>query len=377
MKRLLIPILTLFVGACTNTIDYDFSQVKPVLMVTGWLDQAAASQTVCVSLSDGGLVKPVEEATVTCYVNGKEVATVSAAPETKKDYNSLLAVYQDPAYYKQLPVTFPASLKPGDKVKLTIEANHGTYRASSQELTVPEPVEITRVDTTRVTVMHPDWSDTYLQVRADVPDRKGEDNWYCITLREISDGTYSFQDGGPDVSITLDVTRSIQDIDDPVLLDGGMGQEDLNVFSLSGNGAFACFTDQLFRDGTAHLKMNTFSSWDNEGPDFMLLSDLLVQQIGYEGIESRGLDRCRAEHRLEVRLSHCSQDAYHYLRSLRTISSEGYYPEIVEPVTIPTNIVDGVGFVEVVNTAVARIDLPAEERIGIKDIFGWEESLNE
>ena len=64
MKRLFIPILTLFVGACTNTIDYDFSQVKPVLMVTGWLDQTAASQTICVSLSDEGLVKPVEEATV-------------------------------------------------------------------------------------------------------------------------------------------------------------------------------------------------------------------------------------------------------------------------------------------------------------------------
>ena len=56
MKRLFIPILTLFVGACTNTIDYDFSQVKPVLMVTGWLDQAAASQTICVSLSDEGLM---------------------------------------------------------------------------------------------------------------------------------------------------------------------------------------------------------------------------------------------------------------------------------------------------------------------------------
>ena len=121
--------------------------------------------------------------------------------------------------------------------------------------------------------------------------------------------------------------------------------------------------------------MNTFSSWDDEGPDFLLLSDLLVQQIGYEWIESRGLERCRAEHRLEVRLSHCSQEAYHYLRSLRTISSEGYYPEIVEPVTIPTNIVDGVGFVEVVSTAVARIDLPAEERIGIKDIFGLVEPI--
>ena len=373
MKRLLIPILTLLVGACTNTIDYDFSQVKPVLMVTGWLDQAAVSQTVCVSLSDGGLVKPVDEATLTCYVNGREVSSVSAIPETKKDYKNFLIMHQGLAYSKQLPVTFPASLKPGDKVKLAIEANHGTYRASSRELTVPEPVEITLVDTTRVTVMHLDWSDTYLQVRADVPDRKGEDNWYSISLREISDGTFSFQDGGPDVSITLDASRSMLDIGDPVLLDGGMGQEDLNIFSLSGNGAFACFTDQLFRDGTAHLKMNTFSSWDDEGPDFKPLSELLVQQIGYEGIESRGLERCRAEHRLEVRLSHCSQEAYHYLRSLRTISSEGYYPEIVEPVTIPTNIVDGVGFVEVVNTAVARIDLPAEERIGIKAIFGWEE----
>ena len=136
----------------------------------------------------------------------------------------------------------------------------------------------------------------------------------------------------------------------------------------------AARTDQMFRNGIAHLRMNAFSSWNDEGPDFRLLSDLLVQQLGYDEIESRGLDRCRAEHRLEVRLSHCSQEAYYYLRSLRTISSNGYYPEIVEPVTIPTNIVGGVGFVDVVNTAVARIELPTEERSG-KDIFGWEESL--
>lgn len=255
------------------------------------------------------------------------------------------------------------------------EANHGSFKASSAELTVPESVEIVKVDTARVSVQHLDWSDQYLQVRADVSDRRGEDNWYCISMREISDGTYSFMDGGPDIFISLDAPRHILDMDDPVLLDGGMGQtEDLNVFSFSGNGAFACFSDQMFRNGIAHLRMNAFSSWNDEGPDFRLLSDLLVQQLGYDEIESRGLDRCRAEHRLEVRLSHCSQEAYYYLRSLRTISSNGYYPEIVEPVTIPTNIVGGVGFVDVVNTAVARIELPTEERSG-KDIFGWEETL--
>ena len=216
-------------------------------------------------------------------------------------------------------------------------------------------------------------------------------------------------DGGPDIFISLDAPRHILDMDDPVLLDGGMGQtEDLNVFSFSGNGAFACFSDQMFRNGIAHLRMNAFSSWNDEGPDFKLLSDLLVQQLGYDEIESRGLERCRAEHRLEVRLSHCSQEAYYYLRSLRTISSNGYYPEIVEPVTIPshcsqeayyylrslrtissngyypeivepvtipTNIVGGVGFVDVVNTTVARIELPTEERRGITDIFDLEEPI--
>lgn len=379
MKRFFIPILLFLCGACTNTIDYDFSQVKPELMVVGWLEQASTNQTICFSISEDGLVKPAEDARVVCTVNGKEVADVTVSAEDASEQTSypfgLLSVLTDPSYYRQLPVSFQVSLRPGDKVKLMFEANHGTFKASSAELTVPESVEIVKVDTARVSVQHLDWSDQYLQVRADVSDRRGEDNWYCISMREISDGTYSFMDGGPDIFISLDAPRHILDMDDPVLLDGGMGQtEDLNVFSFSGNGAFACFSDQMFRNGIAHLRMNAFSSWNDEGPDFRLLSDLLVQQLGYDEIESRGLDRCRAEHRLEVRLSHCSQEAYYYLRSLRTISSNGYYPEIVEPVTIPTNIVGGVGFVDVVNTAVARIELPTEERSG-KDIFGWEESL--
>ena len=366
MKRLLIPILLLLVGACTNTIDYDFGQVKPELMVVGWLDQISTVQTVNFSISEAGLVKPAEDARVICVVNGKEVTDVSVEDADASGQSSypfgILSALTDPSYYQQLPVSFEASLKPGDKVQLIFEANHGTFKASSAELTVPEPVEITRVDTARVTVQHLDWSDRYLQIRADVPDRKGEDNWYCISLREISDGTYSFRDGGSDVFVSLDGPRHIMDMDDPVLLDGCMSQtEDLNLFSYSGNGAFACFTDQLFRDGTAHLRMNAFSSWNDEGPDIMLLSELLVQQLGYDEIESRGLERCLAEHRLEVRLSHCSQEAYYYLRSLRTISSEGYHPEIVEPVTVPSNIIGGVGFVDVVNTAIARIELPAEE----------------
>ena len=122
----------------------------------------------------------------------------------------------------------------------------------------------------------------------------------------------------------------------------------------------------MFRDGTAHLKMNSFSSWSDEGANFYGLRRDLYKNYGYDAFNEE-LDKCREEHRLEVHLSHCSQDAYYYLRSLRTISSEGYDPRIVEPVTVPSNIIDGIGYVDIVNTTVARIELPAEEEHYIFD----------
>ena len=109
------------------------------------------------------------------------------------------------------------------------EANHGSFKASSAELTVPESVEIVKVDTARVSVQHLDWSDQYLQVRADVSDRRGEDNWYCISMREISDGTYSFMDGGPDIFISLDAPRHILDMDDLVPVPSGFVFQLVNV----------------------------------------------------------------------------------------------------------------------------------------------------
>ena len=367
MKRFIIPLTALLACACTSTIDYDFSQVEPRLMAIGWLEQSSDVQTVCISLSEGGLVKAVEDARVICTVNGKEVADVSVQtpdPEIRQSLpGQFFSLWGDPDHYRQLPVSFPATLRPGDRVRLTFDANQGAYKAATPELTVPEPGTITKVDTARVTVRHIDWTDRYLQIRADVPDRKGEENWYSISLYEISDGTYSFLDGGPDISVSVCNTRYIRDLDDPVLLDGNMGADDLTFFDYSGNGAFACFSDRMFRDGTAHLRMNAFSSWNSEDPDFMALGETLYRQYDYEELVARGFDRCRATHGLEVRLSHCSRDAYFYLRALRTVSSGDYQPAIVEPVTIPSNIEGGIGFVDVVNTAVVRIDLPSAEEV--------------
>ena len=373
MKRLLIPVLLLLAGACTDIIDYDFSKVEPELMVLGWLDQSTSSQTVCVSLSEGGLIKSVEDATVTCYVNDRQVASVTAIQEEKDVYSShspFEIAYSGKRAELQLPVSFSASLKPGDKVRLTVDANHGTYQASTPELTVPDPVEITNVATSHVTVAHLDYSEDYLQIRADVPDRKGEDNWYCVSIQEVSHGTYYFKDDGPNLSVSANRTAYIHDLDDPILLDGNLSQSDLNIFDFSGNGEFACFSDQLFQDGTAHLKMN-IPSWHDGEDSFRLLGKRLAETyFGTDMLNGRVFDKVCASCQLQIRLSQCSQDAYYYLRSLRTISSEGYDPRIVEPVTVPSNIIGGIGFVDIVNTAVACIDLHArEEQYPIEDPY--------
>ena len=84
MKRLIIPVLMLLAGACTNYIDYDFSQVKPELMVLGWLDASTTSQTVSVSLSEGGLVKLVEEAIKGMLESLDPHSTYTDAKETKE-----------------------------------------------------------------------------------------------------------------------------------------------------------------------------------------------------------------------------------------------------------------------------------------------------
>lgn len=371
MRKMSIPVLLLLAAGCTNTIEHDFSKIEPRLMAVALLEQGDAEHSVFISLSEGGVVKRVENASLICFVNGEQVATASSNASDFPDGdmpNTWNTAYNSPSYYRQLPVSFTASFQPGDKLRLEFEADGGKYKASSGELTVPAPVEISSLDTTRVTVRHLDWSDSYLQLQAGVPDRKGEDNWYCVCIQSISDGIYSFKDGGPDIPVSVRATQYIHDIDDPILLDGGLSQtNDLNMFNFLGNGAFACFSDQLFRDGTARLKMNAFASWNKEGPDFMALYGRLFVMLGSAELEARELDRCRATRRLEVKLSNCSEATYFYLRALRTVSSEGYRPEIVEPVTVPGNIVGGVGFVDIVTSDIKAMELSAKEETYVED----------
>ena len=353
MKRFLIFIALLAAVACENEIPYDFGEAGPKLMVTGFLYAGEAEQTVYVSLSEGGTVSGVGDATVRCYVNGTLAASASAHSDDKARG----------AQYHQLPVRFSADFDTGDVVVLEVEADG--YRASTPELTVPHKPIVEKTDTTYTTVTHTDWSEEVLRFTVDMTDRKGEDNWYALNLVKEVTGTFSFEDGRPDIPV---VRRSYpmishSSLTDPILLDGNMALTDVDLDIMDymdylGDGRFETFSDQLFRDGPARLVFDSPMQFYYPGADPDLLFEVLRQDFGNEVSWSAEWPVREISRTLEVQVHGCSKDAYLYLRALRTVRSNGYNPVLTEPVTIPGNIIDGIGFVDILNTAAVRIDLP-------------------
>jgi len=350
MKRLLLFIALLAAVACENEIPYDFGEARPKLMVTGFLYAGAPEQVVHVSLSEGGTISGVEDATVSCYVNGVLAASASAHSDNKA---------RD-AYYHQLPVRFSADFDTGDVVVLKVDA--GSYKASTPELTVPAAPIVEKADTVRPTVSHADWSEEVMRFTVDMTDRKDEDNWYALTLSKNISGTFSFEDGRSDLPVeSREYPRlSHSSLTDPILLDGNMALTDVDLdimdfMDFLGDGRFEIFSDQLFRDGSARLVFDSSMQFYYRGLDLDLLFDTLRQEYGDEAAWVAQWPAHDITRTLEVKIHGCSQAAYFYLRALRTARSNGYNPVLMEPVTVPCNIIGGTGFVEILNTTTVQL----------------------
>lgn len=350
MKRFLIFIVFLTAVACENEIPYDFGRAGQELMVTGFLYSGTPEQVVNVSLSEGGAVSGVGSATVHCYVNGILAASASARSEDK----ALTT------WYHQLPVRFCANFKAGDVVVLEVEAEG--FKASTPELTVPAAPIVEKADTTRTTVTHADWDEEAVQFTVDMTDRKGEDNWYALTLSKGLAGTFSFGDGRPDLPVERRDYPSVShsSLTDPILLDGNMAltEMDLGIMDYMdylGDGRFETFSDQLFRDGPARLVFNSSMQYYYREAYTELLFDALRQQYGEETAGAALWPPHDVSCTLEVRIHGCSQASYFYLRALRTARSNADNPVLTEPLSIPCNIIGGTGFVEILNTVTVRL----------------------
>ena len=196
----------------------------------------------------------------------------------------------------------------------------------------------------------------------DLKDSKKQNNWYALHIEKHLSAHVSFSDGSPDEDF---VYRSIPRITysshaDPVLLDGNLPPTDiqsdlLDYIDFLGDGSFAVFSDDLFRDQSTKISFDSYWAYFYRGNDEVDILQAMADAYGEEKAACIQMPIGEVRNEVYVKLSACSEESYHYLRALRTIVSNGYNPIFMEPVTIPGNINGGLGYVGVLSSATEAI----------------------
>lgn len=366
-KYILAVPAVMLLSACTNNLNYDFMGVEPQLVVTGIMDAGQEEHVVYVSISEKGKMVPVKDAALKCYVNDVLVCEKSQKKEDASKKNLIDSFYDRPYNMDYsddnsdniLLLEFSAKLVPGDEVRFEFEADGAEFKASSPVLSVPEQVAFSKLDTATVVTM--DWEGfehEYKRIAADLPDIKNENSWYCIEILKGARGVYTFIDDRPEVVVERKRAVYMADPEDLVLLDGNAPNNDILSMNALGRGDLAVFSDVLFTDDVAHLKIDTYSddwNWYDgfRQWDFDILLSPELNTILYE---QRMFQKLTADYTMNLYLSNCSEATYRYLRALRAVTSNGYIPQIMEPVTIPSNITGGLGFVDIVYSSVTEFN---------------------
>lgn len=361
--------LATFFAACENEIPYDMGAQKPVLILNAMLDAGNTENLAHLHLSEGDHIGRINEATLSLFVNGKLAETPRAiSPEeeyahikdqlNKEVYEALLRGVN----YKKFRLT--TALKPGDKIRLEATAEGGKYHVYS-EVTVPQPLQSLQVDTT--TALIRDWGRMkyYRQYRITLQDYPNEKNYYrleivnnkdfrCITRTPLEDekGNFIKDENGDYIYTTSKDTvinyrfGELINREDVILTDGHVtsSDDDENAMFPVIENKYNVFADNRFSNSSATLKVYTPLYDDNYG---------IITNLEYT--------RCYLKHTIIVRLISLPEIYYRYLQALNCLDDDDYDSALMEPISMPGNVVGGLGFVGVSSEIKYIIEMPEME----------------
>lgn len=361
--------LAAFFAACENEIPYDMGAQKPVLILNAMLDAGNTENLAHLHLSEGDHIGRINEATLSLFVNGKLAETPRAiSPEeeyahikdqlNKEVYEALLRGVN----YKKFRLT--TALKPGDKIRLEATAEGGKYHVYS-EVTVPQPLQSLQVDT--ATALIRDWGRMkyYRQYRITLQDYPNEKNYYrleivnnkdfrCITRTPLEDekGNFIKDENGDYIYTTSKDTvinyrfGELINREDVILTDGHVtsSDDDENAMFPAIENKYNVFADNRFSNSSATLKVYTPLYDDNYG---------IITNLEYT--------RCYLKHTIIVRLISLPEIYYRYLQALNCLDDDDYDSALMEPISMPGNVVGGLGFVGVSSEIKYIIEMPEME----------------
>lgn len=351
-----MAIAAIAAAACTSTEYLDVDNLDPVLVINAQMTPQEDVHTIHLSSSSRSRVSPVPTGSVTVSINsGAPIMATWQAPEDGyEEFSSSEYIFTD-------------KLNPGDVIEIT--GSDGTHTAKAT-VTVPQAPDLLGVEYTH-DVKHAsagdsifdiggdyygDWPyseeppyspQTWHEIKVKFRDKSGEDSFYRIrvyvhtklTTDEDIEEYYSY--------IGLDTSS------EPVLSTATSSNGGLLDTIAEESNRYGLFTDDLFKDKEYTLKLYFQESeiingrfylggdghWDEETNKWVL--DPLPEGWTYES-------------EILVRLYSISQDQYIYLKAM-DLGDLGML--FSEPVSIPSNVEGGMGFINVDSYKEIRMDL--------------------
>jgi hypothetical protein len=339
-KYIYLIIITLFVVSCENEIPFDIKNNPPKLVINALFDAGKEKNEIILALTGREKVTYINEAVIDIYING----------ELKEHLTEPDPVYDPMQYQGEGPInrTYKTKIRfaPGDVVKIEAKTNDGKYRAWS-EVTVPQPINIEKVDTTIVTknaARHS--SSKYLRVKTTFTDNGKQANYYRIAMLFDLEIEAKSPITSKDTVINRTVTNTLIVNEDVVLTDGRPSTEDDDNGLLTPvRNNYGVFDNSRISGTYTMITSMMIPYFHFDYPDYYQSSDR------YEDIK-------RIKVKAKVRLLSISKMQYFYLKALNTYDSEDYDDYFNLPVKFPSNIEGGTGIfgISIGNEAIVPLD---------------------
>lgn len=362
---LLLPVLAFGLASCEGEIVIDERDIEPLLVVNSIMNATEREHIVAVSISDREGVHVPQSASVDLYVNGAKVASGERIVESWEAEGLTYPLHRAARY------SFTATFAAGDIVRVV--ARSGGLSAEA-EVSVPYPSAIREVKAEKSLrryvgigfdsgVTTTEYYRTNYDFKVTIDDIPSSADYYRLFLYREGDAYCHFGEGNDPATDEV-VVRHVRDallydVDgDPILSDGysdAVAGGDLNLGDLLSVGTsnwMLSFPDNLFRDKSAEVSFKVDSA--------SVKSTGLLYIAGFYD-DGRPMDAPRfvdMDVKAVVGLRTISFDEYCYLRAMNTGQTSGFDVNVLrEPVSIPINVVGGLGFVGVENETFLGVDL--------------------
>jgi hypothetical protein len=149
----------------------------------------------------------------------------------------------------------------------------------------------------------------------------------------------------------------IDSMDDPIISEGNViTNEEDDIWGTYVLNMYTVFTNVQFKGKDCTLRIyapkNDMTSLENISNEYYTEPD---EQHRREIIY---FDNERVERKLKVSLQNISKDHYMYLKAMNYLRYDNYEPALTEPITIPNNVKEGLGFVGISTSSTVYLDLP-------------------